>query len=69
MIFNIRVLSFFYFQNSQVKNIFTNYADLSKLSSEKLYLDDIVQQAGINMCIEGTNSYSLTSTYTSLIQY
>jgi len=48
-------------QNTVLKNVFTDSADLTKLSSDKLYLDDMVQQTGIRMCTDGASSYSLTS--------
>ncbi|XP_050066675.1 antichymotrypsin-2-like [Aphis gossypii] len=48
-------------QGTQTNTVFTESADLSKLSSDKLYLDDVVQQAGIRVCVEGSSSYSLTS--------
>jgi len=41
--------------------VFTESADLSKLSSDKLYLDDVVQQANIRVCVDGSSSSSLTS--------
>lgn len=50
------------FQQTPVKAVFTDAADLSKLSADKLYLDDAVQQAGIRVCVDGASSYSLTST-------
>ncbi|VVC24373.1 Hypothetical protein CINCED_3A019103 [Cinara cedri] len=49
-------------ETAQVKDIFSDSAaDLSKLSSDNLYLDDVVQQAGVRVCIDGATSYSLTS--------
>lgn len=55
------IFSFFHLQGTQTNTVFTESADLSKLSSDKLYLDDVVQQAGIRVCVEGSSSYSLTS--------
>ncbi|XP_060864643.1 leukocyte elastase inhibitor-like [Metopolophium dirhodum] len=48
-------------QGTQTNSVFTESADLSKLSSDKLYLDDVVQQANLRMCVDGTSSSSLTS--------
>jgi serine protease inhibitor len=48
-------------ERTQVQNLFTDSADLSKLSSDKLYLDDVVQQSGIRVCVDGTSSHSLSS--------
>jgi serpin B len=44
-----------------LKNVFTESADLTKLSSDNLYLDDVVQHTGFRMCTEGATSFSLTS--------
>jgi len=41
--------------------VFTESADLSKLSSDNLYLDDVVQQANLRVCVDGTSSSALTS--------
>lgn len=54
---------FVFAQNTVLKDVFTDSADLTKLSSDKLYLDDMVQQTGFRMCTDSASSYSLTSTY------
>ncbi|XP_050523155.1 serpin B5-like [Daktulosphaira vitifoliae] len=48
-------------KNTGLKNIFTESMDFSKISTDKLYLDDMVQQAGMNLCIDRSSAYSLTS--------
>ncbi|XP_022183276.1 antitrypsin-like [Myzus persicae] len=48
-------------QGTKTNAVFTESADLSKLSSDKLYLDDVVQQANIRVCVDGSSSSSLTS--------
>ncbi|XP_001944367.1 antitrypsin [Acyrthosiphon pisum] len=48
-------------QGTQTNSVFTESADLSKLSSDKLYLDDVVQQANLRVCVDGTSSSALTS--------
>ncbi|CAI6367456.1 unnamed protein product [Macrosiphum euphorbiae] len=48
-------------QGTQTNSVFTESADLSKLSSDNLYLDDVVQQANLRVCVDGTSSSALTS--------
>ncbi|XP_050443306.1 serpin B5-like [Adelges cooleyi] len=48
-------------EKTKVNRVFTETADLSNISSDKLYLDDMVQQAGIEVCIDGTSAFSLSS--------
>lgn len=51
-------------QKAHVEDLFADgSADLSDLSPDGLYLDDVVQQANVRVCADGASSYSLTSTY------
>jgi len=54
-------LSVYRLQGTQTNSVFTESADLSKLSPDNLYLDDVVQQANFRVCVDGTSSSSLTS--------
>jgi serine protease inhibitor len=59
---------FLFSQHTTVKSVFTESADLSKMSEDKLYLDGVVQQAGVRVCVGGSSSNSLTSTWTAAQQ-